>query len=70
LRLIEQKAGVLGQDVFGISEPALIANLHRKVASILRYLGHWRQVISGRQLPVTLLGNKGVIARMIVQIGN
>ena len=49
---------MLRKYVFRVGKAALIANLHREVAPILRDLGRWGQVIGGRQLPFALFDRK------------
>src|ERR1019366_6005778 len=65
---LEQEARMLGENILGICVATHIATLHRKVPALLRDRWCWRQVISGRQFPIFVLCNQGMIARMIVGV--
>ncbi len=64
----EQETRMLRQDVARASEAALVAADHRQVPAFLRDDRRWREVISGRQIPLTILGDQSVVAGVVVDI--
>ena len=70
VRLIEQEAGTLRQQVFRIRKPARITARHRQVAPLHADRHGRRQVISRREAPVGSAREHRMVARVIVDIGD
>jgi hypothetical protein len=70
LIFLHQKAGVLGKNVFRVREPTLISTHQRQIAAVEAYGGRRREVVRGRQRPVNVSGQEGMVARMVVKVGN
>ena len=61
---------MLGKNIFRVREPTLISTHQRQIAAVEAYDGRRREIVRGRQRPVNVSGQEGMVARMVVKVGN
>src|SRR5580704_8599760 len=65
-----KKRACWGKNIFRVREPTLISTHQRQIAAVEAYDGRRSEVVRGRQRPVNVSGQEGMVARMVVKVGN
>src|SRR5262245_21871978 len=65
---LQQKARTLRENVLRIRVAAHVPTIHGKISPLLRDDWRGRQIVSGRELPVPILRNHRLIARVIIDV--